>query len=131
MSELVQVSRKAWPPEVVTADTEARIVRISMESPLEIVVAITLMSTAAVNCFGLLVTAFRRVHRNVRGLELDGARIDAEIAQLGANQAQSELEREIARSERVRVEAAADIETIIPGNSQLSLDEMEATIQDS
>jgi hypothetical protein len=130
VTELVQMSRKAWPVKAIKADTEARVVRIATESPLEIIVAVTLTSATAVNCFALLVNAFRRVYRNARGVELDRARIDEEIARLRASQSQSELEREITRSEMLRSEAAADVETINPGDFQLSLDEMEATIQD-
>jgi hypothetical protein len=125
-----QRSQKAWPPSAVEVALDARVTQISMHSPVEIVIVMLLGSAAAVNSFAILAGAVRRVNRNVRGLGLDNARINAEIAQLHADRVRSESEMEVERAQRTREHALVDIDRITPGGLQLTLDEMEVTIDD-
>lgn len=105
------------------------VARLSLESPLEVVVVITLESATAVAAFAILVEAIGRLYRGARGLELDKARIDTLLASFRADQADSEASR--AASERLLRDAVAGVSDLSPASEDgLSLTNAEASIEE-
>lgn len=104
-------ARSIWTPASrgrLDAALDIPIARVSYESPLELVVVISLGTASAITSFAVLVRALRLAYRNVRGLELDDAEIDAAIASLRAYQTEREADQALAESRLVRARALRD-----------------------
>ncbi|MGD0455415.1 MAG: hypothetical protein ABSB69_17655 [Solirubrobacteraceae bacterium] len=103
---------------------------VSFSSPLEVVIAIPLVSATVVIAYAILVEAIGRLYRGARGLEVDQARIDAMISHLNANQADSELRQQL--SQEIRRQASAGVDDLSPASSAtLPIESAEATIEDN
>jgi hypothetical protein len=124
-----ELAEEIWKRYLPDATRTARIVHISMSSPLEIVLVAPLATAAAVNSFVILVEAIRRLYRGAQGLRLDAALIETQLAECRADLAENALREAISRDRLLHTRATDKLRDTVPRNEQLELMEADATIE--
>jgi hypothetical protein len=121
------------PPASSGGRFDARLARVSFESPFELVAIVTLGTAGTITSFSILVRALRSLYGNLRGFELDEAEIDAQIASIRAYQSEQELNQALTESRRLRINAVRGLDggaIAIPPDHQLDLESGEASIEE-